>query len=55
MIVIDMPRLFERPHHLVLAFMAGLCFAAGRSGRCYIEGLESALLNGDVPKSGVDA
>lgn len=43
MIVIDMPGLFERPRHLVLAFMAGLSAAAGRSARCYIDELEKML------------
>lgn len=52
MIVIDIPRIFERPRHLVLAFMAGLCSAAGWSARCYVDGLESLLLSGDVPGSG---
>lgn len=43
MIVVDMPRLFERPRHLVLAFLAGLAAASGFSARCYVDELEAVL------------
>lgn len=43
MIIIDIPTLFERPRHLVLAFMAGLATAAGYSSRCYVDELEAVL------------
>lgn len=46
MIVIDMPKLFERPRHLVLAFMAGLSSASGISARCYVDELEAMLCDG---------
>lgn len=46
MIVLDMPLLFERSRHLVLAFMAGLSCAAGVSARCYVEELERILRGG---------
>jgi hypothetical protein len=55
MIVVDIPSLFERPRALVLAFMAGLCSAAGWSSRCYVDGLEAVLLSGGVQGSGADA
>lgn len=49
MIVVDIPREFERPRHLVMAFMAGLSMAAGVSGRSYFEQLVLMLptLSGD--------
>ncbi len=46
MIVIDIPRQFERPRHLVLAFMAGLSQAAGFSARCYVDELVMMLRDG---------
>jgi hypothetical protein len=46
MIVIDIPRAFERPRCLVLAFMAGLSQAAGRSARCYVDELVLMLRAG---------
>lgn len=46
MIVLDIPRLFERPRHLVLAFMAGLSQAAGYSARCYVDELVLVLRDG---------
>lgn len=44
MIIIDMPRLFERPRHLVLDFLAGLSAASHRSARCYVDELTSVLI-----------
>lgn len=55
MIVVDIPSLFERPRHLVLAFMAGLCCVAGWSARCYVDGLEAVLLSSAGTGSGADA
>jgi hypothetical protein len=46
MIVVDIPRLFERPRHLVLAFMAGLSMASGLSARLYVDALETILCDG---------
>lgn len=46
MIVLDMPRLFERPRVLVMAFMAGLSMANGINARLYVEALETELPNG---------
>lgn len=51
MIVVDIPVLFERPRHIVLAFMAGLSKAAGRSGRSYFEELALIVVGG----AGADA
>ena len=46
-----MPKLFERPQHLVLAFMAGLSLASGRSARLYVEKLMTVMMSG----AGADA
>ncbi len=46
MIVVDIPRLFERPRVLVLSFMAGLSMANGLSARLYVDALETELPNG---------
>lgn len=53
MIVIDIPLLFERPRHLVLAFMAGLSCAAGFSARCYVDELVAVLAG--QPQNGAEA
>jgi len=45
-IVLDIPRMFERPRHLVLAFMAGLSMANGISARLYVDALEAMLCGG---------
>jgi len=47
MTVIDLPRIFERPRYLVLAFMAGLSVAAGRSSRLYVDALAAELCSGE--------
>ncbi len=47
MIVLDMPRLFERPRTAVLAFMAGLSMASGRSARLCVDALEKMLCRGE--------
>lgn len=43
MIAIDIPTLFSRPRHLVLAFMTGLATAAGYSSRCYVDELVAVI------------
>jgi D-alanyl-D-alanine carboxypeptidase len=45
-ILLDIPRLFERPRHLVLAFMAGLSIANRISARLYVDALEAMLPDG---------
>lgn len=50
MIVLDIPRLFERPRVAVLAFMAGLSLAAGCSARLYVELLVTVLCRGEGVK-----
>lgn len=52
-IVIDIPLPFERPRHLVLAFMAGLSAAAGYSARCYVD--ELVLVLATEPSNGASA
>jgi len=51
--IVDGPRRPEIPQHLVLAFMAGLSFAAGLSGWCYVEKLLCELQEGRAARRGI--
>lgn len=46
---IEQPKREPMPRHQVLAFMAGLAFAAGVGGWCYVEELARVLSVSALP------